>query len=386
VAIRFVPAMDGLPPEDGDLLLTRIVNVTDRDNAYFELIEANKVLDLTNQELQKVVDSLDGKSWDDNFVQSVLAKNDQVLNTFDQVVQKSNYQNPQLANPGQLSPEVDLSPNGNFRKVADLAALKSLYLLKQGRSIEAFDNNLKVIGLGQKIENSQGMIIDYLIGLSIKTTGLKVSRMIIKKADLSSQDLRRYTDQLDSLKENGENLKRAYKMEYMHTVATTEFLLMGKKTNFLYEPNNTKEFFASLARAEVASVDNKPYGVEVEPAKYNFSHWHSPITTNFTRNAVGKIEFSISGVVLNTPVIRKNQVDLLVGVNQLMLALKSYKLDNAVYPETLNQLVPNYISSLPRDPFSESGQLLGYSKDKEEIYSSGHDHGLQEDDLVFNFQ
>jgi hypothetical protein len=175
-------------------------------------------------------------------------------------------------------------------------------------------------------------------------------------------------------------------MEYMHTVATTEFLLMGKKTNFLYEPNNTKEFFASLARAEVASVDNKPYGVEVEPAKYNFSHWHSPITTNFTRNAVGKIEFSISGVVLNTPVIRKNQVDLLVGVNQLMLALKSYKLDNAVYPETLNQLVPNYISSLPRDPFSESGQLLGYSKDKEEIYSSGHDHGLQEDDLVFNFQ
>jgi hypothetical protein len=48
-------------------------------------------------------------------------------------------------------------------------------------------------------------------------------------------------------------------------------------------------------------------------------------------------------------------------VAALRLAIRLYQIDHeGHYPERLNELVPNYISSLPADPFRGDGSPLGY--------------------------
>lgn len=42
------------------------------------------------------------------------------------------------------------------------------------------------------------------------------------------------------------------------------------------------------------------------------------------------------------------------------VAAQLYRADHGVWPETLDQLVPDYLPDLPRDPFRNDGQAIGY--------------------------
>lgn len=73
-------------------------------------------------------------------------------------------------------------------------------------------------------------------------------------------------------------------------------------------------------------------------------------------------------------IISKHAVTLLLSIN-------SYKKDHGQVPASLADLVPNYIESIPLDPYS--GKPLLYSKDKKLIWSIGFDyknnHGVSKD-------
>ncbi len=61
------------------------------------------------------------------------------------------------------------------------------------------------------------------------------------------------------------------------------------------------------------------------------------------------------------------------------LAVRLYELDHGRRPTTLAQLVPDYLSHVPEDPFTEGGHLLRYLPDEEHpvVYSIGDD-GIDE--------
>jgi hypothetical protein len=54
-----------------------------------------------------------------------------------------------------------------------------------------------------------------------------------------------------------------------------------------------------------------------------------------------------------------------------MVALKCYKLEHGDLPDSLEQLVPDYIKTVPLDPFDE--KPIRYSKEKKMLYSIGED-------------
>jgi hypothetical protein len=57
------------------------------------------------------------------------------------------------------------------------------------------------------------------------------------------------------------------------------------------------------------------------------------------------------------------------------LAIRLYELEHGRQPESLDQLVPHYVTGLPSDPFASDGQPLGYRRDAVHpvIYSVGLD-------------
>ncbi len=69
--------------------------------------------------------------------------------------------------------------------------------------------------------------------------------------------------------------------------------------------------------------------------------------------------------------LRKCELELEVSATRVLMALKAYKAENGALPESLDELVPEYIAEVPRDPFD--GQPLRYSREKKIIYSVGED-------------
>ncbi len=57
------------------------------------------------------------------------------------------------------------------------------------------------------------------------------------------------------------------------------------------------------------------------------------------------------------------------------LAIRLYELDHGKRPETLTQLVPNYMRELPVDPFASDRRAIGYLPDAHPpiLYSIGQD-------------
>jgi hypothetical protein len=54
-----------------------------------------------------------------------------------------------------------------------------------------------------------------------------------------------------------------------------------------------------------------------------------------------------------------------------LIAIKAYKIENGKLPPNLEELVPDYILEVPKDPFD--GNPIRYSAEKKIIYSVGPD-------------
>ena len=70
---------------------------------------------------------------------------------------------------------------------------------------------------------------------------------------------------------------------------------------------------------------------------------------------------------------KKCTVDLHVSQSKVELAIKAYKVDTGTYPNSLNELVPKYLSSIPIDPYSNPESPLQYDPATKTITSIGKD-------------
>jgi hypothetical protein len=71
--------------------------------------------------------------------------------------------------------------------------------------------------------------------------------------------------------------------------------------------------------------------------------------------------------------IAKAQNEAMLQVTRVGLALKRFRSANGAYPDTLAYLIPEFLDTLPEDPFS--GNSLQYRKEGEAflLYSVGRD-------------
>ncbi len=112
------------------------------------------------------------------------------------------------------------------------------------------------------------------------------------------------------------------------------------------------------------------------------SNWFVQYFRLLTGNAIGKV---LADVALPKLVIAemKFDADTEFNLTKLLLALRVYYADTNTLPAIVDELVPNYISKVPKDPFDD--KELRYRKLQKIIYSVGSDmkddQGDKEKDL-----
>ncbi len=402
ILINFLPYVFGLITKDiaqpnVDDLKLKTINIPQEDNAYYDLLAfisfsyAEPTVTIYDPgKFETMANHINGKEWDEKFVEEIIAKNSEAFAVFDRASRKPKYQDPEIDSPDKISPIKAASSLNFLRGMARVDAIRALYLFKQGRENEGIDEAIKIIDLGQKIQDSQITFTEYLVSVAIKKIGFDVLTTMIEKTALPSDKLISYIKEIDYFKNDKNGLATAFKSEYANVEESVDMILIGiqeferpklsgknilwnlldrKGNNFYFRPNKTKQLFADWARTQIAALDKScsflKNGKDEELSS------PSIIKLYFTENAVGKLLFNKVAASLDTVVYKRCYEELQVSANQLLLAIKAYKFDNGNYPTSLNALVPHYISVIPSDPFSD-GQIR-YLASKKIIYSVGED-------------
>lgn len=364
-------------PSDSDLQL-QVLNIPKQENAYYAFLESKDKIYLPEDKL--------AEGLDDSLAQEIVQKNEQAMSSFEKGVSLSIYQQPEFQNPKNYNANQVVESVSFLRNLARVNSIEAVILQSQGKEKEALDQSLKTIKMAQMIQDSQGTLINYLIGLAIKEIGLSNFRELVLHSNLQPSELLSYEAKLDPYKESKLSLQRALKSEYIMLINSKETLidpvfrgekpaedsgelLQGvpqvlAKSNFYYQPNRTKLLFIQTYQNMLSNSDKKNYSMVSHAEKMPIG-W----TIVFENNAVGKILSGVVNVSFDSLFEKRFEENFSVKATQLLIALKAYKQTTGNLPDSLTALVPNYIPTAIQDPFD--GNPIRYSKDEEVIYSIG---------------
>ncbi len=401
IILNFYPTIfnlvfrDTAPINDSDLQLEKIT-VEKEDNAYYDLAKIENNLKGSSEDFELIVNHLDGKTWDKSFVDEIITDNKQALEYFDAAYQKPRFQDPVYADPKTVTVEdiISVQPQ-SLIKAAQANSLKALNLAEEGKDQESLDQAIKVAEIGQKIQDSNGTLIHYLVGSNMKKIGLQTAHILLSSSKLQSNTLSSYATSISrSQQKNKSSFETALKMEYQFYSAAIDRVSTGggsnvensipnidgfdlnflksnrARSNYYFQPNKTKAVFADYIRAAIKD-SKEPCGL-VQAKEVAKLVPTQKVLLLFSENAVGKILHDIMAVGLGKVINKRCDDDLLVSATQLLFALKAYKADTGSLPSLLSELTPKYISQIPKDPFE--GKNLRYSKEKKIIYSVGADN------------
>lgn len=366
---------------DSDLIPVR-VEVPRGSNAFWTLIKATNALYWPEAQERKLDHLSDNRHWDGALAAKELEKNRRCLDLFDEAMRQ-----PFLLVPEPKSALEDYPYLEGWRIIGRVESIRCVSLFRGHKEKEAFASAFKLVQFGQRVEDSGGPIIHYLVGSAIKSSGLHRIRQMIPQTTLEATDLVQLIGELDRFKASKEGLSNALKVEYQtdcrfindyaagKMVSTNKAeqgeLSMGMKA-FL-NPTKTKMKFA---RAERILLDgfSKPFG-EISwsdlPVIETNTSFLGSVHQFIEGNAMGNILFEMLEPPLKTLAAIKSREDVNVTATQLLLALKVYKMRHGKLPASLSELVPEFFPKVPTDNFD--GKPFRYLPDKKFIYSIGPD-------------
>jgi len=386
-----------IPPiEDKDLWLSKI-EIPMEENAFYLLTKAGKEIDLPREKLKLFSKMVEGEEWDSEFAEELIIKNKEAFDDFEKALELPYFQLPELQDPKTIWVGMDLPSMLGIQKIGQLNSIRAYFLFLQGREREALDGILKTIQMGQMIMDSpRPVLISYLAGRSVKEVGLWRLRRMIPKLTLPSKVLKDYVAKLEPYKANEEGLIQALKMEYIWAtqlkvkydaayagkLSEEDLKKLGmnglssfpqpirRRNDFFYKPNQTQRMLAELYRDAIRNAAKNYYNemklLESQPLSPS-----SGIKVLFQDNLIGKILYDLARPNFRSIFKVKCFEDFYVVGTQTLMAMRAYQLRTHKIPRNLDELVPEYLSGIPADPFD--GKPIRYLREKKRIYSVGED-------------
>lgn len=396
-------ARDAPPPNDSDVVLQKI-EVPENENAYFSLQKAIERLPKEKKEnYGHWQEMIDGKAWYDDEARALSGGNQEFFEYFNDATEMAHYLYPPLADPANITPALVLPSLNSYRIAARVVSIKSEYLFRHGKEKEAFDSAFEIVRLGRLMtEVRAGTLIEYLTSIAIENIGLSRLRSLTERTHLPVDVLTAYNRELDQLKNSGDGLRNAFRAEYtmlksgISTILETalsdqesifdveppgesiedKIIKKIQDSAFYFQPNKTTQFYLEMARNQVQSVNDR---CDISPVLSDEEIMKAKIPQNtfqmlFTENAAGRVIVSITAASLSNAIYRHCALNFAIVSDELLLALRAYKLEHNSLPVQLSDLVPDYIAKIPSDPMT--GEEILYSPTEKVLYSKAKDHAV----------
>jgi hypothetical protein len=397
---------DEPPPYDEDLKVQRI-QIPEDQNALTFFLQAVDKLDMPSRnvpvasqakvrseedagpenEYDLFSDITGGKRWDGPFVEQVLKRNTEALALWEKGMAAPHFQTFEVKALWDNIPHVF-----SYLYFANLVTVRSLAAAKRGDSEAALADGLKLVRFGRRIEGDKGSLVEYLVGLTVKNMGMEIIRKALVDSTLPPARLRHYASELSKYPIDVDGLADAFRNEYVIQMEVIDGLTSRKYTPasligssprapspgtlllweaigaVSFKPQATRRAFAETARLRIDNVP-KPFRdmAPEDPTIRDFSLARETLSGNLLGRVCCRL--LLPGVWGALEQKCRGNVEL--AATRILLAMRAYKLDKGKLPETLADLVPDYLDSVPLDDYD--GQPMRYNAAKKVVYSVGKD-------------
>jgi hypothetical protein len=393
------------PFDDSDLQLSA-VNIRPEDNGFFLMQEAEKhMVDLKEFNIYQFLETIPEKDeWDKSGVNEFLTKNKKAIEIFNQIADKKYFQLPAFTDPANLYFNAPSVSSTGWRALARISILESLHLAHHSDTEKSITQAIKILRIGHNIGQGQGTLINSLIGMAIQKNSLNLIRKI-NSENLIDPKLSKNTIRiLEELKNNRLSAINALKIEYIMNANTWDALAEGTYYQhygeefghwnwYSFNPKETKRLMANIAFRPLIEIIQKEdcsgLSTNILKLKQKEKNFNNRKFINFLKpNIAGKKLAFITASSFDGFLERACSMDNNVDLTRLLLALKQFENQNQKPPDSLDELVPEFIDKIPKDTFS--GKDLRYLPEKGIIYSVGADNvdngGNPKSDIIIDIQ
>ena len=398
-ALGWLATRDDPPPEDADLRVHREV-IPDEENAFTCFEEADKAVTWPEgaDTRYAVAEILDGGAWDAALVEKTLEENRRALGLWEQGLARARFQTPAATSINTPTPYA-----GQWLTLAKVASLRSLSLAKTSRPEEAFEEAMKVVQFGHRIEGAKGCLVVWLMGAMVKQLGLDRLRQPAAEAPLPPERLRACVYRLAPFGPDTAGLADAYRVEYAVFCNTVDGLSAGTVSWF----GDVVVFFPVQAQPPPGNVMDlamrSPYHLKPNRIKALSAPYYRALIEQVSKtNAEAKprlqrldddLDKGVAGLWLPVCVVAPNGLgdivlkalipihssvnklkcdeNVAVAATRLVLAIRAFEATSGRLPDALDDLVPAFIDAVPADDFD--GKPMRWSKEKRIVYSVGPD-------------
>lgn len=381
----FNPDIEHINDED---LALKVVDISNKDdNAFYDLIKLDDLpKDTSGLSAFPFSPSTTARLSDKAFMDAFLGDYHAAFETFDNATHRSYFQEPYSANP-LLPLDQRLPQMSNWRWVARMEAVRARYLATTGTGTEAMRVAMDSAALAEKmLESPQPTLIAYLVGLAHKNIALEAITTIMSSSTVSKADSKVFTSELETMKDTSQGLAAAFRHEYQSGKAglmkpiddsaikgayDAPILLVGSARKYYFQRNATISLIAEDYRRMISGALESCMFARKEG---DYTHYYEmldrPWLMYFEKNLIGEMLARVVDASFSSVFDRRCADISHVSATQTLIAIRAYKKDTGSLPQTLDQLVPEYIAKVPDDPFS--GKPMIYDPTRKIIYSIGN--------------
>jgi len=402
VVAMAILGIDEDPPDDSDMQVTW-TEIPEADNAFTYFNQAAQKLYWPDEKRSEPLDGmLGGKTWDDALAKEVLEHNSETLALFEKGMACPQFQFP--------DPRKSIPKMMAWARLARVLSIRAASTFRSGKQQQAFDQACQLVRFGYRCENGRGTVLATFIGTGAKDLGGERIRQLLPQAKISPKNLQLIAEEVRVCESNGKEFADTIRCEYLfispklwefwaplaaeRDLTAVNFVrpthLLWRR--FTYKPNESSRLLLDMYRAEMRN-STRPYS--------EISHLSPPIVLGEERvllwwqvakayaggNGLGK---SFVTLAAPTGVIAERACKgrVRTRATSALVALKAFKEETGRLPQSLAELVPEYLGAVPVDDMD--GKPLRYSPEKKVLYSVGKDladdGGAKDKDIVFEIE
>ena len=380
---------------DADLRPVR-AEISAQSNGFSLLLEAGNSLVVSKNEEVALSGLGNGSSWDEVEAERILSANEGSLTALHKAWSCKHLQVDAGTNYVERFPYLR-----EWRWLAYLALTEARVSFHSGNERQAFDRAMEVVRFGHRVEECKGGTLHYLVGSAIKSQGLQCIRQFAGDTGLPAGTLVSVAKQLAGFEASQDGLREALKVEYATQADMFDGLTANFITNssgqaipaprFVYSATKSKSALAAQIRLTMTAMTNcYATGLKAIPtARTNVSTFWLLLRGNAVGTILNEMSLSSREKILT----HKCRENVSSRATRVVLALRAFQMTNRRNPQSLEELLPDFLEAIPLDDFDS--KPLRYSPNSKVVYSVGDnltDEGgvqstnrLNAADLVFGF-
>lgn len=339
-----------------------------------------------------------GSNWNPQAAAAVVASNSLILARVERALELDQYRSPVVRSFDDQIPW--LAP---YRDMGRLLRVKSQWQLEQGDAKAAADSAVAGVRLGYLMQSRNSCLIEGLVGIALKGSGYDQVRSVGLAMDKPEAVLELMA-RVEPYGSGGEGLDGAMGGEFrvmsdivrrfadgmmpFSSLTGSEApdgrlvralrRVAASRQPLVLQPNRTMQDFADYY-AELAAGREWPLREALaQPAHQAWRVRFKALEDHPVRQLLRRnpLELVLAGLFLpslDRVRSRAARVEFTASAVRVVLACHAFRLKTGQFPARLDQLVPEYLSALPRDPY-DGAPSLRYDATAHVVYTVGENY------------